>query len=142
MQNIVIGSDHGGFELKQEVITMMKDIEWSDVGCFDSSSVDYPDFANLVVQQVLQQKSQFGILLCGSGQGMAIRANKFKDIRAALCWNVEIARLARAHNDANILCLPGRFISLEEALNCIKVFLSTEFEGGRHSQRVAKLSKM
>jgi ribose 5-phosphate isomerase B len=142
MKNIVIGSDHGGFELKQKVLTMMKDIEWSDVGCFDSSSVDYPDFANLVVQQVLQQKAQFGILLCGSGQGMAIRANKFKDIRAALCWNVEIARLARAHNDANILCLPGRFISLEEALNCIKVFLSTEFEGGRHSQRVAKLSKM
>ncbi len=142
MKNIVIGSDHGGFDMKQKVMDAMKEIQWSDVGCYDSSSVDYPDYANLVVQNILEQKFKFGILICGSGQGMAIRANKFKDIRAALCWNAEIAKLSRAHNDANILCLPGRFISAQDAIECIKVFLNTDFEGGRHSQRVAKLSKM
>lgn len=142
MKNLVIGSDHAGLELKTNLLSNLKDIQWKDVGCFDTSSVDYPDYADLVVQKILSGEFKMGVLVCGSGQGMAIRANKYKDIRAALCWTSEIAKLSRAHNDANILCLPGRFMTLLEAADCIKTFLNTEFEGGRHSQRVAKLSKM
>lgn len=139
---IWIASDHAGFDLKEELKKHYPSLE--DLGCYSKDSVDYPDYADLVSQRVLSappKPENFGILICGSGQGMAIRANKFLNIRAALCWSSEIARLARQHNNANILCLPGRFITTEIALECIKVFAQTSFEGGRHTQRVDKLSK-
>ena len=138
---IWIASDHAGFDLKEELKKNYPGLE--DLGCYSKDSVDYPDYADRVVQKVLLATSpeNLGILVCGSGQGMAIRANKFSQIRAALCWNAEIAKLARQHNNANVLCLPGRFITTEAALECVRVFTQTPFEGGRHAQRVDKLSK-
>lgn len=140
---IYIGSDHAGLDLKNELMKAYPSLPWKDLGAYKSDSVDYPDFADLVCQNISQPWSptSFGVLICGSGQGMAIRANKFSHIRAALVWNREITQLAREHNDANVLCLPGRYISSQEAFACFEVFQKTNFSGGRHSQRVAKLSK-
>jgi len=141
IENIVIGSDHAGFDLKQKVITYLKSkkIKVEDKGCYSSERADYPDFGHLVATSVLNKEAELGILMCGSGNGIAMSANKHNGIRAALCWDKEIASLARQHNNANILVLPARFISEQSAFDCIDAFLSAEFEGGRHQQRVEKI---
>jgi ribose 5-phosphate isomerase B len=138
---IFIGADHAGFELKQEIINYLRDkIELTDKGCYSAERVDYPDFGHAVAIEVSNDSNAAGILLCGSGNGIAMSANKHNGVRAALCWNEEIAKLARQHNDANILVLPARFISNEEAFKCVDVFLSEEFEGGRHEDRKLKIN--
>lgn len=138
---IAIGGDHAGYSYKESLKTLLaeKGAEAKDFGPFSDASVDYPDHVHPLAQAVENQTFDFGILICGSGNGVAITANKHQGIRAALCWNVELAALARQHNNANILCLPARFISVEEAKACVNAFLSTPFEGGRHEKRVEKI---
>ncbi len=138
---IPIGADHAGFDLKQKVIKFLEKEGHSviDKGTYSEDRADYPDFGHAVAEVVAGDAEQLGILMCGSGNGIAMSANKHKGVRAALCWNAEIAELARAHNDANILVLPARFISEEEAYKCVKVFLDSKFEGGRHAGRVKKI---
>ncbi len=138
---IAIGSDHAGFELKQYLIEYFKntDTSVSDKGCYNIERADYPDYGHAVANAVLRNEVNFGILMCGSGNGINMSANKHNGIRAALCWNEEIAKLARQHNDANILVLPARYISVEEAKKCVAIFLSEKFEGGRHQQRIEKI---
>lgn len=138
---VAIGSDHAGFELKEKLIAyLIKDgYLVIDKGCFSSERVDYPDYGHSVATCIVKKEADFGILMCGSGNGISIAANKHKGVRAALCWNSEIAALARQHNDANILVLPARFISEEEARSCMSVFLNEKFEGGRHKERVFKI---
>jgi len=136
---IAIGSDHAGFEYKQVLAQTTKG-EIKDFGTYSLDSVDYPDFAHPVAMAVENGDADFGILVCGSANGVAITANKHQGIRAAICWNTELAALARQHNSANIVCIPARFISLEEAQEIVKVFLSTAFEGGRHANRVNKMA--
>lgn len=138
---IYIASDHAGIDLKNELIKCYPQLPWKDLGPYNKDSVDYPDFADLVCKSLAEDKNSFGVLICGSGQGMAIRANKYLHIRAALVWSPEIATLSREHNDANVLCLPGRFISLEQAKLCFDAFQKTDFAGGRHAQRVAKIRR-
>jgi ribose 5-phosphate isomerase B len=138
---IAIGSDHAGYLYKSHIINTLGQIyTFTDLGTHHEQSVDYPDFAHPVASAVEDGSCRFGILVCGSGNGVAITANKHQGARAALCWNADIARLAREHNDANILCLPARFISPEEAVELVKTFLETPFEGGRHAKRVEKIS--
>lgn len=139
--SIAIGSDHAGFELKTSLIEFLKQkgIDVKDYGAPSEQSVDYPDFAHPVAKTVESGKASFGILICGSGNGISMAANKHRGIRAAICWTSEIAKLARQHNDANILSLPARFISDEEAKKCVEIFLDTTFEGGRHATRVNKI---
>jgi ribose 5-phosphate isomerase B len=141
---ISLGSDHAGFELKEYIKEYLQSItdhklDINDWGCYSEERVDYPDFAHKVANQVSEGKSDLGILVCGSGNGISMAANKWEDIRCALCWNSEITEMARLHNDANILSLPGRYISKEEAIKCVDVFLNTQFEGGRHSDRISKI---
>lgn len=138
---IALGADHAGFELKEQLITYLKlhNNVITDKGCYCAERVDYPDYGHAVANCVINMEVDLGILMCGSGNGINISANKHKGIRAALCWNSEIASLARQHNDANILVLPARYISAEEAYKCIDVFLSTKFEGGRHQDRIEKI---
>lgn len=138
---IALGSDHAGFELKEVVKDwLLQNHYWPlDQGTFSRDSVDYPDFVHPVAELVSSGEAAFGIIICGSGNGVAITANKHQAIRAALCWKTELAALARQHNDANVLALPARFISQEEALNCVRAFLSEAFEGGRHANRVQKI---
>lgn len=138
---IAIGSDHAGFELKEKLIGYLttKNIRVVDKGCYSSERADYPDFAHAVANAVIDKEIDFGILMCGSGNGINIAANKHNGIRAALCWNPEIAALARQHNDANILVLPARYISFEDACKCVEVFLEEKFEGGRHQTRIDKI---
>ena len=138
---IAIGGDHAGFEYKEKLKAFLidNDIEVMDVGPFDASTVDYPDFAHPVANMVEDQSVDFGILICGSGNGVAITANKHKGVRAALCWEESLAALARQHNNANILCLPSRFVSYELAESMAKIFIETPFEGGRHENRVNKI---
>ena len=138
---IAIGVDHAGFDYKQEIIKLLvsRDIEVKNFGAFSTESVDYPDYAHPLSEAVSQGEFDFGILICGSGNGVCMVANKYQNIRAALCWNEELISLAREHNNANILCLPARFISLEEAKKFIQVFLDTKFEGGRHERRTNKI---
>lgn len=138
---IVIGSDHAGFDLKQQLMTYMESIgaEVIDKGCYSAERADYSDYGHLVANSVLNKEAAFGILLCGSGNGISMTANKHKGIRAALCWNTEIAVLARQHNDANILVMPARFIEFKEACKCIDIFMSEKFEGGRHQVRIDKI---
>jgi ribose 5-phosphate isomerase B len=140
-RSIAIGCDHAGFELKQGIKLILEDQGYGviDKGCFSVDSVDYPDFAHAVATAVLAGEVEFGILMCGSGNGINMTANKHKGIRAALCWKSEIAELARKHNDANILVMPARFIEFDEAKSCVEVFLSQEFEGGRHQKRIDKM---
>jgi ribose 5-phosphate isomerase B len=140
--NIAIGSDHAGFALKTTLITILEaqGHQVRDFGCYSEESIDYPDYAHPVAEEIEQKKSEFGILICGSGNGISMTANKHQGIRCALCWNPEIASLARQHNDANILSLPARFISTEVAQEILTAFLSAEFEGGRHANRVSKIS--
>ncbi len=139
---VAIGGDHAGFAYKQELLRLLKEqnIPCKDFGPPDDASVDYPDFSHPLATAVQKGHYDFGILICGSGNGVAITANKHPGVRAALCWNAELAALARRHNDANVLCLPARFISLDEAKECVSVFLRTPFEGGRHTARVGKIS--
>jgi len=134
----LIASDHAGFDLKQSLKAEFPQIEWIDLGTHSKESVDYPDFATNLCQS-LPTLASYGVLICGSGQGMAIKANRYKHIRAALCWTPEVAEVARAHNDANVLCLGSRFIDLANAKEILLRFSQTPFEGGRHQQRVNKL---
>lgn len=141
MEKIVIASDHAGYELKQLIIKELKHLnfEVDDKGCFSTNSVDYPDFAHKAAYDVDKGIVKRGIVICGSGNGVNMTANKHKNVRSALCWNEEIARLARLHNDANIMALPARFITIDEAIKCLHVFLNTSFEGGRHINRINKI---
>lgn len=142
MKNIVIGADHAGFELKEYLKNRLTEQKYlvNDLGTYSSSSVDYPDFAHPVACAVESDSNTLGILICGSANGVSITANKHAGIRAALCWREEIATLARQHNDANIVCLPARYLSQQEADKIVDQFLSTPFEGGRHKNRVLKIS--
>ncbi|WCT12132.1 ribose 5-phosphate isomerase B [Mucilaginibacter jinjuensis] len=137
---IAIGSDHAGFEYKQALAAFIKAAELKDFGTYSATSVDYPDFAHPVASAVENGEYDFGILICGSANGVAITANKHQGIRAGLCWNAEVAALVRQHNNANVLCIPARFISVEEAKQIVEIFLTTGFEGGRHADRVNKIS--
>lgn len=143
-RKIAIGCDHAGFLLKGNLQErfVKEDYSFKDMGTFSADSVDYPDFALSVCKSVLNQEVEFGVLLCGTGNGMSMSANKMKGIRAALCWNEEIARLARLHNNANILVLPARFLTEEEASRIFHVFMITGFEGGRHIARIEKMDKL
>jgi ribose 5-phosphate isomerase B len=138
---IVIGCDHAGFELKSKIITHLseKGFEVEDMGCYSEDSIDYADYAHPVASKVEDNSDVTGILICGSGNGINMTANKHQGVRSALCWTPEISKLAREHNDANILTLPGRFVSEELALEIVDVFFSTEFEGGRHLNRINKI---
>lgn len=140
--NIAIGADHAGYAYKQELITFLQTLQHQvqDFGTDSENSADYADYAHKVAENVDNQTVEFGILLCGSGNGICMTANKHQKVRAALCWNTEIAMLARQHNNANILCLPARFISLQQAKDMAKVFLATQFEGGRHQTRIDKIA--
>jgi ribose 5-phosphate isomerase B len=141
MVKIGIACDHAGFETKQVVLDWLsgKGYSLKDFGAFNSESSDYPDFAHLLANSVENGEVDFGISICGSGNGINMTVNKYQGIRAALCWNKEIARLARSHNNANICSLPGRFISELEVKEIIEVFLNTGFDGGRHLTRINKI---
>jgi ribose 5-phosphate isomerase B len=138
---IAIGSDHGGLELKEEITKYLKNkkISYKDFGTYTEDPVDYPDIARMVAKEVARKNFSFGILVCGTGLGMAIAANKIKKIRAATCHNVYTAQMARAHNNANILTLGGRVLTKTLALMIVDAFLTTPFEGGRHLKRVKKI---
>jgi ribose 5-phosphate isomerase B len=139
---IPIGADHAGYELKEKLKSYLteKGYEVKDFGCHSEESIDYPDYAHPVASLVEETPGLKGILICGSGNGINMTANKHQDIRAALCWKNEIAALARQHNDANILVLPARFISEAEGIEMVDTFFTTEFEGGRHQNRVNKIA--
>jgi ribose 5-phosphate isomerase B len=138
---ISIGSDHAGVELKQQIIqAFTTKYEFINVGANTVDSVDYPDFAHKAVSFYKKEKCEKIILICGSGNGIQMSANKHKDIRCALCWSAEIAELARLHNNANALALPARFINEKEAIKIVEVFLKTPFEGGRHKKRTDKIN--
>lgn len=138
---ISIGNDHAGPAYKNEIIKYLESLghQVSNIGTDTTESVDYPDFIHPVAEDVATEQVDLGIIICGSGNGAAMTANKHQKIRAALCWNKETATLARLHNNANIISLPARFISLEEALEMVGLFVSTDFEGGRHQTRVEKI---
>jgi ribose 5-phosphate isomerase B len=138
---LVIGSDHAGFEYKAAIIEMLQAENWQviDKGTQNTDSTDYPDYAHPVADMVNNGLSSVGVLICGSGNGVCMTANKHQQVRAALCWNEELASLARQHNNANIICIPARFIDLDTAKKIVTTFLATEFEGGRHERRVAKM---
>jgi len=138
--SIAIGADHAGFEYKSMLIDFLKDYSIKDFGTYSADSVDYPDFAHPVANAVEKSEFTIGILICGSANGVAITANKHQGIRAAICWKEELAELAKTHNNANILCLPARHITKEDAKNICMKFINSEFEGGRHSNRVDKIS--
>jgi len=141
IMKIAIGNDHAGPAYKEAIVDLLKDrgIEVINYGTNSDDSVDYPDFIHPVSESVATGDSDFGIIICGSGNGAAMTANKHQEIRAALCWNKEIVALARQHNDANILSLPARYISIPQAIAMVETFLDTEFEGGRHQNRIDKI---
>ena len=138
--SIAIGGDHAGFEYKKLLVDFLKDYTVKDFGTYSGDSVDYPDFAHPVASAVESGEFNIGILICGSANGVAITANKHQGIRAAICWNEELAELARSHNDANVLCIPARFVSEELAKDITLKFINSVFEGGRHANRVNKIS--
>src|SRR5262249_30952366 len=140
---IPIGSDHAGFELKERLVRELEALGYEplDVGTHGSESVDYPDYAHDVAGRVERHEAARGVLLCGTGLGMAYAANRHHGVRAAVAWSPDVARLARSHNDANLLVLPARFVSESEGVDIMKTWLETEFEGGRHSRRVAKIEQ-
>ena len=142
MRKIYIASDHAGFDLKEVLVEYLSKDEYEvfDLGPESSESCDYPDIAHLVSGMLSEQG--IGILLCGSGNGVSMTANKWPGVRAALCWNDDLSKLARQHNNANIVCIPSRFVSTFEAKKIVDVFLSQEFEGGRHEKRVKKIDKV
>ena len=139
---ISIGNDHAGPEYKKAIVEMLlaKGYEVTNYGTDSEASVDYPDFGHPVATDVEEGKADFGIIICGSGNGIAMTANKHQKVRAALCWMKEIAALARQHNDANIISIPARYTSIAQAVDMVDTFLTTEFEGGRHQTRVNKIS--
>ena len=139
---IAIGNDHTGIEYKLLIIGLLKskNIEVINYGTDDSDSVDYPDFVHPVAKDVNEGIADFGIIICGSGNGASMTANKHQKVRCSLCWTKEIVQLAREHNNANILGLPARFISMPQALEMVNTFLNTDFEGGRHERRVEKIA--
>ncbi len=139
---IVVGADHGGWELKELVKKSLETVgvDFEDVGCFSKDSVDYPDYAENAVSQIVTNQCQMGILICGTGIGMAIAANRHRKIRAANCCTVDAARLSREHNNANVLCLGARVLEVDMALEMVHVWLNTPFSGGRHQRRIDKLS--
>ena len=139
---LILGSDHAGFNHKEQLIKTIKEkkIDFVDLGTKGPDSVDYPDYAHLVSKETLKDESYIGILICGSANGVAMAANKHNGIRAAICWNVDIATLAVTHNNSNILCLPARFISTEEQKLIFEAFIKSSFKGGRHKIRVDKIN--
>ena len=141
MKKIFISSDHAGFKLKEAIKSYLsnKKLSFTDMGPYNDSRVDYPDFAHKVARKVKLNKNNIGILVCGSGMGMNIAANRHKNIRAAQCFNLKSTKLSRLHNDANIITLGSRLLTKKNALSCIGVFLKTKFEGGRHSKRIRKI---
>ena len=138
---IAIGNDHAGTEYKLAIVGLLKSLghEVINHGTDSSDSVDYPDFVHPVADEIASGNAAFGVIICGSGNGAAMTANKHQEIRAALCWNKELVSLAREHNDANILSLPARFIAIPQALEMVQTFLNADFEGGRHARRVEKI---
>ena len=140
---IAIGADHAGFETKEKIKKFLKEefpgTKVTDVGTHSNDSVDYPDFAHQVASLVADEIVDTGILICGSGNGVCITANKHKGVRAALCWTKELAALSRLHNNANVLCIPARFVSHETVNEMVETFMNTEFEGGRHAKRADKI---
>jgi ribose 5-phosphate isomerase B len=141
---VAIGADHAGFEYKALLSALLQQegLEVTDKGTYSTDSVDYPDFAHPVASAVENGEAGFGVLICGSANGVAITANKHQGIRAAICWSEEIAGLARQHNNANIICIPARFVSVDVAKAMLKLFIKTSFEGGRHANRVNKIACM
>lgn len=139
---IAIGGDHAGFPYKGPLTRMLEKMghEVEDFGPGSTDSVDYPDHVHPICKSMVEGKSDFGILICGSGNGVAMTANKYAEVRAALCWKIELAELARQHNNANALAIPARFVSLDMAKKMVKAFVQTDFEGGRHARRVDKIS--
>jgi ribose 5-phosphate isomerase B len=139
---VAIGGDHAGFEYKQFILNWLQEqnYETADFGPYSNDSFDYPDSVHPLAEAIENERYQFGILICGSGNGVCMTANKHQQIRAGLVWDNEVAELIRLHNNANVICLPARFISKEDALKFVKTFLSTDFEGGRHARRVDKIS--
>ena len=139
---IGLASDHAGFEIKNYIISILKEknIKYTDYGTFSPDSTDYPDYAHKLGNAIDVGDCEYGIAVCGSGNGINISLNRHRAVRSALCWNAEIARLARAHNNANVLALPGRFISEQEAFDIFTTFFSTEFEGGKHLRRINKIN--
>ena len=139
---IAIGSDHAGYDYKEDLISLLegKGLLFKDFGTHSKDSVDYPDFAHPVANAVEKGEAAFGILLCGSANGVAITANKHQGVRAAICWGEELAKLAREHNDANIICIPARFVREGDAEKMVALFMTTDFEGGRHANRVKKIA--
>jgi len=138
---IAIGADHAGVEYKTAIVPYLSKLGYkvTDFGTYTTNSVDYPDFAHPTAASVENGEAAFGILICGSANGVAITANKHPKVRAAICWQKDIAELARKHNDANVLCIPARFISLSSSIDIIDTFINTAFEGGRHQQRIDKI---
>lgn len=141
MEKIIIASDHAGFRLKEKLVRWLisNRYEVRDIGCFSEDSVDYPDYAHPLAEAVEKADFDFGITICGSGNGINMASNKHQNIRSAVCWNEEIGRLARSHNNANVCALPGRFINESEAIVILRAFLNTPFEGGRHKRRIEKI---
>ncbi len=141
MEKIIIASDHAGFRLKERLVKWLisNRYEVKDLGSFSEDSVDYPDYAHPLAVAVEKGEYSYGITICGSGNGINMASNKHQKIRSAVCWNEDISRLARSHNDANICALPGRFLTESEAILIVKTFLSTPFEGGRHKRRIEKI---
>lgn len=139
---ISIGCDHAGVEHKAQITAHLIEQGWTVInhGTDKTDSVDYPDYAHPVAQDVEEQKATFGVLICGSANGVCMTANKHQGIRAALCWQPEIATLARQHNDANVICLPARFADIPQCIDMVNAFIQTEFEGGRHANRVGKIA--
>ena len=139
---IAIGSDHAGYDYKEDLISFLegKGLPFKDFGTHSKDSVDYPDFAHPVAAAVESGEASFGILLCGSANGVAITANKHQGVRAAICWGEELAQLSRAHNDANVICIPARFVREGDAEKMVGLFITTAFEGGRHQNRVNKIA--
>lgn len=139
---IAIASDHAGYELKLHVLAWLEaqGAQVKDFGCYSSESCDYPDFAHPCAEAVEKAEADYGVIICGTGNGISMTANKHQGIRAALCWDTPLAELARQHNNANMLAMPARFISEEKAMEIVRTFFSTDFEGGRHERRVAKIA--
>ena len=139
---ILIGNDHAGYSLKLSIIKNLKNkYEFFDKGSYSDESVDYPDYASIIAKEIQSKKGDLGIIICGTGNGVCMTANKFKGIRAVICWNEEIAKLAKQHNNANIICIPSRFIKVEEAIKIIESFILEKFEGGRHERRIKKINE-
>ena len=139
---VAIGCEHAGFDYKEAIISFLdaKNLPYKDYGTYSQDSVDYPDFAHPVAKDVEENKASFGILICGSANGVAITANKHQKVRAAICWGEELAELGRKHNNANIICIPARFVRESVAEKMVDIFINTEFEGGRHANRVNKIA--